>query len=459
MRKTFVIVLLVVLSMSLLIVLPAVAFEADNNGVIAADRVIDDDLFIEAQEVIIDGTVNGDLFVNGSEVVINGPVNGNLLIFSAIAEVNGPVSGSIVFAGQSLALYGHVNGSLYGTGGSAVLMPGARLERNVYFAGYSFQSMPGSAVEVDVSLVGYQAILQGDIERNVYAAVSALEIDGSVGGNLDVTVDPPEEGSLTLTFGDGLMPDAIPSGIRVSEEADIAGILNYVSTVEQGSEIALPAGQVTYRTLEVKEKLSPAEAFRKRSLSAVEAFVTLLIMGAVALWLLPRPVQKSTQAARRLLPALGSGLVIFFLSVPVAFLLGGAIAIAGVLFGVVTLSTLTFLVYVIGYLALALAVLLFFVLAVYGSKLIVANAVGNWLLQRFWPGGYAGRPFWPLLVGLVIYLPISLLPLPIEIFITLMVSFIGLGAMWLAFRQRNGLPELPTTPAPAALAELDEAVR
>ena len=73
------------------------AWAADFRGgdyiVIDADEVIDDDLFITANRVEVEGTVKGDLFVTGQEVVINGQVEGSLLVTGQTLDINGNVKG------------------------------------------------------------------------------------------------------------------------------------------------------------------------------------------------------------------------------------------------------------------------------------------------------------------------------------------------------------------------------
>jgi hypothetical protein len=76
------------------LVVPAAAVEFTQDGVIAADEVINDDLFISADKVTIEGTVNGDLFINSMNCVFNGVVNGNLIVNSGEMLLNGEVNGT-----------------------------------------------------------------------------------------------------------------------------------------------------------------------------------------------------------------------------------------------------------------------------------------------------------------------------------------------------------------------------
>ena len=60
---------------------PALAFDGrgGDNVVIAADEVIEDDLYVGANTFVLEGTVKGDLIVFAQNITINGTVEGDLL--------------------------------------------------------------------------------------------------------------------------------------------------------------------------------------------------------------------------------------------------------------------------------------------------------------------------------------------------------------------------------------------
>jgi UDP-3-O-[3-hydroxymyristoyl] glucosamine N-acyltransferase len=67
-----------VLASLLVLGLSALAYAFDGRGgdrvVIAAGEVVKDDLYVGAQEFILDGTVSGDVVAFGTNVTINGKV-------------------------------------------------------------------------------------------------------------------------------------------------------------------------------------------------------------------------------------------------------------------------------------------------------------------------------------------------------------------------------------------------
>ena len=75
-----------------------------NEVLIAKDEVIDDDVYIFAQQVTVNGTINGDLVVFGRQIKINGSVDGDLIAAAQQILVNGKVSDDVRIAGQVLTL-------------------------------------------------------------------------------------------------------------------------------------------------------------------------------------------------------------------------------------------------------------------------------------------------------------------------------------------------------------------
>ncbi len=404
---------------------------------IGADEVVDDDLLVSAQRVVVDGVVNGDLFAVGSEVEVNGTVNGSLFI-----------------AGQSLVVNGQVNGSVYAGGMEVDLGPTAAVGRNLLFGGFSLAATRGSSVERDLYMGGYQARLNGEIGRDVTFSGGALEINGQVGGDVTASVDSPDGGPGPMIMGPG-MPALIPAGLRVGQDAEIEGDLNYTSPVDQASAIASqPGGQVAFATPVPGEGAGPVAQpdpqFRLLFsvlgwvFDRLRDFATLLVLGALAIWKLPGLLSQVTEKARALpLPSAGWGLLVTIVGYVGAAIVGLAILAVGVLFGIVTLGGLSQTVFGVGFSGLGLAFTVFSVLVAYGSKLIVSFLVGQWIVRRVLPN-VRGGPWWALLIGVALYVFVRGIPL-LGWLIGVIVTLVGLGAMWLVFRDRR-LPA--AAPAP-----------
>ncbi|MCD6424686.1 MAG: polymer-forming cytoskeletal protein, partial [Anaerolineales bacterium] len=209
----------------------AKAVEYDEDGIIEEGEIIDDDLFIGADTVEINGTVNGDVFAGGNVVIVNGTINGSLATGAQTILVNGKVSGSI-YAGSMTITLG----------------PETEIGRNMFYGGFNFSAEEGSIIHRDLLVGAYQALLSGDIGRDVQAGVGALEINGSVGNNVRAEVGSSSDGQPPQIYPSPPGIDTlVPSGIRISDEAEIGGSLYYKSSENQSRTIAItPPGGIEF---------------------------------------------------------------------------------------------------------------------------------------------------------------------------------------------------------------------
>lgn len=436
------------LTLTLVLGLAGAALAADFRGgdtiTITKNEVIDDDLIITGQNVIIDGTINGDLVVAGREIVINGTVNG-----------------SVLAAGQSLTINGKVGGTLYSAGASLNLGPKAVIERNFFFGGYSLLTEPGSVVKRDGTIGGYQAMLKGDIQRDLLAGVGALELNGVVGRNANVDVGDP---SMTVppvywrSFVQGELPAAIQPGLRIGSDAKIAGKLSYTSPVEQASGIAAqPQGGVAYSTPTanqtggigtVKPAAPPQNPVVSWLWSRLRELVTLLFLGGLALWLLPKLFQRVVDHVRaEPLPATAWGFVVMIIGYLAALLAAVLLIVLVIGLGMLTLGGLAWGAFWSGTAGLGAFFTFFTLLIAYGSKLVVAYPVGRWIMQRL-QGEAAVEPMgwrqgWPLLLGVLLYVVVAGIPY-LGFVVNVLVTLLGLGAMWLSWRERTTKIVVPT---------------
>ncbi len=427
-----------VLAVGLGTVRAARAIEIDDDGIIEADEVIDDDVFISGESVVVDGTVNGNLFAAGGSVTINGTVNGDLIVTGANVTVNGSVDGSLAFGGQTLEVSGPVGGSVYATGSSVVLERSATVGRNVLFTGFGLQAEPGSEIGRDLLVGGYQALLYGQVERDVRAEVGALEIAGTVGGDVTATVGEPGVG-MPPTFQFPGLPAMVGTGLRVAEDAEIGGTLTYASPVEQEDAIeATPAGGIEYqfaapgKAARPTPRVSIGLRIGNWFLARLRDFVTLLALGGLAVWQVPALLDRLADRVRtKPLPATGWGLLTLVVGYVGAAVLAVLILIVWVLLGLVTLGGLARTVSGIGFSGLGLVFAVFSLLVAYGSKLVVAYLVGKLLVQAIAPQ-YADRKVWPLLVGVALYVLLRAIPV-LGWVVGVAATLAGLGAMWLVF--------------------------
>jgi hypothetical protein len=449
----FRITLIVSLSLAFLLALGAVqtarAFEV-RYEVIEADEVIDDDVYIEGSDVEVNGTVNGVLVVSAGHAEINGTVNGDLVVFAAEAEIEGTVAGNFFFGGQRLELNGPVEGTVFAAGSSIELGPEATVERNLVVGGFSLQMEEGTAVGRDVYVGGYQALLDGRVDRDVVASTAAVEIDGSIGGNVTATVAEPEPEPpliiqivLERTQVANTSTKIAPAGLQVGKGAEIAGTLTYKSSVEQADAIQSSAvGEVVYEYVPSSEEseLTPAMRIKHWFVGQLQALITLVVLGALIAWRAPTFLtQPAGQIRAKPLPATLWGLLVALLVIPVGLLVLGVLTVLGILLIVVTLGELTPTIILGGSSTIVLAGTLFSLFISYGARLIVSCLIGKLLLGWLAPQ-LAERTIWPLMLGTVLYVIVTSIPC-IGVMIHILAACASLGAVWLLIQQRNSTPE------------------
>lgn len=405
----------------------AQAVEFIGGEIIEEGEIIDDDVFISGQNVVVNGQVNGNLFAAGSTVTLNGVVDGSLFA-----------------GGQNVRINGEITGSLFAGASAVDLGASAEVGRNVFFGGFSISTEKGSRIGRDLLIGGYQALLSGDVDRDVKAGLAALELSGRVGGDVSAKVSSPSEAAYPSFWGPPGAPPMVSPGLRVSPNAVVEGEVDYTSPVQQDEAIqAEPAGGVVFSTPEPGERTERQERQPRFDLGVfgwiidrLRDLVTLLILGGLGLWLLPDLFQQVADKARsQPLPATGWG----FLTVVVGYFAAGFIAVLvvalGIFLGLVTLGGLAGTVFGVGLSSLGVAFAIFTLLVNYGSKAVIAFLGGKWLLEKLSPESADGRIL-SLVLGVLIYVILRSIPV-LGWLLAVFVTLIGMGAIWLIVRERR----------------------
>lgn len=426
---------------------PSQAAVFDEDGVVEAGETIDDDLFLSADAVRMDGMINGNLIATGETVTIHGTINGDALLGAntIIIAPGAKIDGNLFAGAQTIQVQGEITGSLFSGAASLTLGSGALVSGNMYYGGYSLDTEAESIVNRDLFAGGYQAALNGSVKRDAYFSGGALDVGGTIGRDLKVDVGDPGDGypAFTTFNRNANLPDARQSGLRIAESASIGNQLIYTSRSQQASSIqASPSGGIVYQTPEPATSTTTtpgrdAVVVRTPALSWLFDFIrqvaTLLVFGALALWLAPALLNRITDQARmKPLPAAGYGTLTILAGYLGVFLAVGLIIALGLLFGILTLGGLVIPIFGVGFSGLALFTAIFTLLIGTGSQLIVAFMIGLLLMERVAPQ-VSNRPVWALLLGVL------LLALVVEVpfvgwLISIAATLIGVGAMWLAYR-------------------------
>ena len=429
-RKLLALVILTLLLAGLVAASPVGALETRSGDevVIGSDQVIEDDVYVTANEVVVDGTIRGDLIAFGGSIAVDGTVEGDLIGAAQAVEIGGTVEDDVRIAGQTL-----------------LLDEGAEVEDDLIAAGFSLENVPDSAVGGTVMYAGYQALLQGTVGEDVNAAANGLELGGEVGANVDAEVDGEDGGPPPFLFAPQADLPTVDSGLTLTESATVGGNLTYESSTE--AQIA-PQAQIEG---EVVGEERPAEAeedaytFADAVFDNLRSFIALLLVGLILIWIAPNWIRRRAGTVLdRPLASLGWGVLglVAFLALGVAILL--ATLVLAVILGLLTLGGLVALIVVLGLLAEVVLVLAFWIFTIYLAQIVVSFLAGLLLVETVRPGRGSGRVL-PLVVGLILYVMLRAVPV-LGPLVGLAVVLLGLGALldwiWAKLRRRRATPPL-----------------
>jgi cytoskeletal protein CcmA (bactofilin family) len=347
----------------------------DPSYTLPAGQEVKTDLIVIADRIRIDGDVDGDLIVASQTVVVDGHVKGDILGFTQALRVNGPVDGNVRAWSQSLSLNSTVGRNVMAFGSVLELADKATVGGTMtVFAG---------ATQLDGRLTGDLLALSGDIDINGFLGHDAL-----------IRAD-------RLTIG---------------SNAEIAGQTKYEGRrqphVAPGAKLGSPI-QITIL------KRGPDYTRLAYYWHRVLLWGASFLFGLLVLLLVPGFFADAVQAAKRVGPAIGFG-VLFLFATPVVAIIA-CITIVGLAIGVTT-----FFLYVI---------------ALYASQVFVGSWLGERLLgTEVGLGPAIGR----LALGLAIIRALTMVPIAGPL-IAFLVILWGLGALVLALHKKMS-PHVAATP-------------
>lgn len=427
----------------------------DRSYVLPAGETLEDNLFVGAETVRIEGRLDGDLFAGAQSVIIEGEVTGNVFVGASYVEVGeeARIDGDVFGGATVLDIGGRLADDAFLGGYLITLREGAVVGGDLMAGGYAIDLQAGSAVDRQVYAGGNQVALDGTIGSDAFVAGAAVEVDGEIDGDLDVTHASPGAAPqappafMTRSWRNNLpegadvaWPDPAAPGLRFGSEALVTGDLQ----TRSGSEVSPPDGVVTGR-VDFEEVTEPgaatspaaarsaAEQATSWLVGFMKEYLALLLVGALAVAIAPGALGAGARAlGRKPLPSTGWGCLSLLL-VPVALLvLAMALFLAVVVLAVASLGD------TLGTLVLSLATLtgVSLTAGVYLLSWLALVAVGLWL-GRTLLGGRAGEgPWLSLAAGLFPIALLVTLPIVGGLLRILLVS-LGIGGFVLSLYQRR----------------------
>ena len=414
-----------------------------DKVVIQEGEVIEDDLYVGAATLEVNGTIKGDLVAAGQKITI-GP--------------KGVVEGDLLAAGQSITILGTVQDDVRAAGMAISLASGGKVGSDFVGFGYSVSSAADSVIRGDVLAAGGQVLMAGEVAGDARVFAGAFKLEGTIGGNLVTEVgaasDQPPFNPMMFVPDAPQMP-TVPGGLTISEQAKVSGNIEYTAPQEAVLPAGVAGGTVKFIQAAVKTEETPTEqqsnAVVDYLVKLAQNFLSILIIGLLLLWRAPGLVDRGTaRLVEKPLPSLGWGLVaLVSFGFGLLALVIGAILLA-ILLGLVTLGGLVSLVVGVGGLLLSGLSVGFLFASSYLAQILVSVVGGRWILGRIQPG-LAQNRFWPFLLGLVIFALLVSIPY-LGWLINALAVLSGLGVLWLLGRQWLGERRAQVT-APAAFGD------
>jgi cytoskeletal protein CcmA (bactofilin family) len=373
-------------------------------GAALAGSVEHDKLRSGERVVISENEVLGhDLYAFAGTVVVDGTIEGDLVAGAGVVTVNGTVEGDLTVGAGQVFVLGEVQGDVR-AGAGDVTVDGTIGEDLLVGSG-RLHVRDGGTIGEDLFFAAGAVVLDGDVEGDIAGTAGEYVRNGSVGGTEDVVIDP------------GAEPPPDPG-----DPADLPRLVG----------------------------------------DGVRQWVSVVILGALGLLLVPNALRTTEGALRRRPLAsagMGIGVIVGYLIGVIALLL--LAILAAIALASVTLDGMAAIVVWGGILTLLVSTFLLIVATLYLVDVVVGLAVGQ-LAARGWATSrwhelalLAGGSF---VIVLVMNLPV------IGPMAKLVVIVLGLGAMAVAVGEWwtrghppavvafPAAPPAPASPSPAPSA-------
>lgn len=424
MKAFLILMLLGVMAFGAIPVARAFDGRGGDTVTIGETEVVQDDLYISANLITLNGTIQGDVLAFGATIVI-GP--------KAVIE------GSFLGAGRLVELNGTVRKSARMAGMVVKVGENARVEQDLVVGGYSLETAAGSAVQRDLVMGGMQALLAGSVAHDVLLGVSALDLQGTFQGNVYADIgdgQAPPVNFLQFIPDTPAMP-GVAEGLKLGKNAKIGGKLEYVSQQEMSVGPGQVQGGVTHLLpkvdLEAQERAQAAAAQAPLNwfLKLLRSMATLVLVALGIAWLFPGVMRSGGSVLEdKPLKSLGWGLATIFITFFGILLLIGVMLLLAIIFAVVSLGDLSGSIVMVGMLIIFAVIVAFSLAVSYLAYIVVGDVIGRWILGRIRPA-LADNRFWPVILGVLLLAILAAIPVLGAVVVLLTVLF-GLGSLWLA---------------------------
>ena len=354
--------------------------------------------------VAAQGDLGGKLRAgNDVRIAADETIATDLYVSAGTVTVDGTVNGDLVVTGGTLTLNGTVNGDILAAGGT------------VRIAGQ---------VDGDVRAAGGQVIVTGSVGE-----------DGLLAG-----------GQLELAQGGTIGEDLIVSGGQITVAGDVTGsIIGFAGTYSRSGQVG------GTDEVQVQQFQPPIDRAPNLVADAFRHFLSVLLIGLIALWLAPRFMAVAEGAIRlRPLSVIGWGIagfvgfIVLLIAIPVITVL------LAIVLGLLGFSGLVGLVILAGTVALLGLILAFALVSVFLGDAVVGLALARLAsrdnVRSVDAAITTGRTVLLMAIGVAVVVIVTSLPV-IGGIARLIVAIVGLGAVLVAlWWRRRGEPSPAAAP-------------
>jgi cytoskeletal protein CcmA (bactofilin family) len=363
------------------------------------------------------------------------------------------VFGILVFIGSSAALAQGVLGGKFRTGDQVVVARGDTVEGDLYASGRTIR-VEGT-VDGDLVATGGEVDVTGEVTGDLVAGSGDVDISGRVGGDarlgagqITVSGSVGEDllvgaGQVTITSSGEVGEDFVFGTGRTILDGQVAGdVLGSTGTYERRGSVG---GTERVNIREPRKE----PTFGDRLLDGVRRFASVLIFGALLMWLAPRFMDGSADAVRRRpLASVGVGALSLVGYIALAVVVLIVVVLVGILFGLLGLGGLFAILLIAALLSLVILAFLLVVIVAFIAPVVVGLAIGRLLLRD----GSGVRRWLALGLGVLLVVVVSSVPV-VGGWIAFLIALFGLGAVVLRLwpwrgRRPSGHPERPDLAPP-----------
>ncbi len=337
---------------------------------ISAKEIVNDDLFIGAENVEILGVINGDVYVGAEIVKVDGTINGDLIIGGRTVTISGKIKDDVYIGGGNVVISKATIGDSLLVGAGTLTV-----DENSSIGG---SLLTGTGMIINKAKVG----------RNFYAGAGNIDLNSSIGG--EVRIGAGE--------------------IKLGDNTKVAKDFYYMLGEEGKSDLVIPekvkiAGAI--QKIENNWKVEPKKIgfSQGRNTMLVVSFLGSLLVGIIAIKLHSKKAEESgKQISESVFANLGVGFLILVLTVPLAIIV--MLTIIGAQLSMITLAL--------------------FGVSVYMAKLVTALALGSSISKQF--GWNKFSLYANFVLGLTIFYGLRFIPV-LGGFTSFVFTCIGLGAI------------------------------